>query len=402
MYFWIVIKVALKSLIANKLRSFLAMLGIIIGVSAVIAMLSIASGAQKQILQDVSAMGTNLLIVRPGQGRTGGVASGEQQNLRIDEAKAILQSSFLIKAVAPVVSGNFQVKYMNKNSRTNVMGTSFTYFSIRNVEVEKGRKFEVNESEGLARVAIIGPTTAKNLFGLNDPLDETIKVKGINFTVIGVLKSKGDQGFFNPDDQVIVPYKVAMKQLLGVDYLREIDISVVEGGDLNKVQEICTKELRKLHRLLPEQEDDFNVRNQAEILETVSKITQTFTILLGGIGSISLLVGGIGIMNIMLVTVTERTREIGVRKAIGAKERDILRQFLIEAIVMTTLGGLFGLLLGLLFAKLISNFSEIKAIVTLQSVFISISFSVAVGIFFGYYPAKRAAKLDPIESLRYE
>lgn len=402
MYFWIVIRVAIKSLIANKLRSILAMLGIIIGVSAVISMLSIGTGAQKQVLSRISAMGTNLLIVRPGQARTGGVSSGDRQNLKIGDARALLNASPLIDAVAPVVSGNFQAKYLNKNARTSVLGTSITYFALRNMQIDKGRMFEVSESESSKRVAILGPTTVENLFGENDPLDEMIKVNGINFKVIGILKSKGDQGFANPDDQIVIPYKTAMKQILGVENIREIDIHVVEGGDLTAVQQSCTVILRKAHKIQENEPDDFNIRNQAEILQTASSITETFTILLGGIASISLIVGGIGIMNIMLVTVTERTREIGIRKAIGAKERDILRQFLIEAIVMTTLGGLIGLSVGVSIAGIISHFTQFKAIVELQSVIISMAFSIAVGIFFGYYPAKRAAKLDPIEALRYE
>jgi putative ABC transport system permease protein len=402
MYIWVVVKVALRSLIANKLRSILAMLGIIIGVGAVISMLSIGTGAQKQVLDRVSAMGTNLLVVRPGAARQGGVNTGDRQNLKIEDARALLTASPQIDAIAPVVSGNFQAKYMNMNSRTSLTGTTITYFAIRNMAVEKGRMFSMNESESLTRVAIIGPTTAENLFGQNDPLEEQIKINGINFTVIGILKSKGDQGFANPDDQIIIPYKTAMKQLIGADSLREIDIHVIEGGDLTKVQESATAVLRKQHKLLADDPDDFNVRNQAEILETANSITQTFTILLGGIASISLLVGGIGIMNIMLVTVTERTREIGIRKAIGAKEKDILRQFLIEAIVMTSLGGLIGMAGGISIASIISIFTPFKAVVQPSSVIISMVFSIGVGIFFGYYPAKRAAKMDPIEALRYE
>ncbi len=402
MYLWVVVKVALRSLLANKMRSFLAMLGIIIGVGAVISMLSIGAGAQKQILQQVTAMGTNLLIVRPGQGRTGGVSTGDTQNLKIEDAKALLQASPLIDAVAPVVSGNFQVKHLNKNTRSNVLGTTITYFSLRNMIVEKGRIFELNEAESLTRVAIIGPVTAENLFGKNDPLEENIKINGINFKVIGILKSKGDQGFSNPDEQVVIPYKTAMKQLLGVDYLREIDIHVVEGGNLDNVQKITTDLLRKRHRTAEDMPEDFNVRNQADILETASSISQTFTVLLGGIASISLLVGGIGIMNIMLVTVTERTKEIGIRKAIGAKEKDILRQFLIESIVMSSLGGFIGMFMGILTAQIISNLSQFKTIVSIQSVIISLSFAIIVGVFFGLYPAKRAADMDPIEALRYE
>lgn len=401
MYIWVVVKVALRSLQANKLRSFLAMLGIIIGVTSVISMLAIGAGAQKKVMDQVSAMGTNLLIVRPGQGNFRGVSGGDRQTLKVEDAMALLQGVPMIDSVAPVVSTNAQVKYLSSNSRTNVTGTTITYFGLRNMEVEKGRMFTVSESEKLSKVAIIGPTTAENLFAKANPLEETIKLNGINFKVVGVLKAKGDQGFFNPDDQIVIPYKTAMKQLMGVDYLREIDLHVKDGENIEQAISLSSEILRKQHRL-SQQEDDFNIRNQAEIMETASSISKTFTLLLGGIASISLLVGGIGIMNIMLVTVTERIREIGIRKAIGAKEKDILRQFLIESVVMSVLGGAIGVSLGVGIAGAIRKFTEFMAIVSVQSIVISLSFSIGIGVFFGYYPARRAAKLDPIEALRYE
>lgn len=401
MLLWVIIKVSLRSLLANKLRSFLAMLGIIIGVSSVITMLAVGAGAQKQVLGQISSMGTDLLVIRPGQRGMGGVSTGTQQTLKIEDAEAILDVKS-VKAVAPVVGGNIQVKYMNKNSRTTLLGTSLTYFGMRSFEVEKGRRFTDDEAESLSRVLIIGSTTAENLFGTEDAINQTIKVNGVNFTVVGVLKSKGDQGFFNPDDQAIMPYKTAMKQLLGIDFLREVDIQADEGADLTKLQKTITTLLRKRHRIQEEEPEDFNIRNQAEALETASNISNIFTLLLGGIAGISLLVGGIGIMNIMLVTVTERTKEIGIRKAIGAKEKDILRQFLIEAIVMTSSGGFIGILIGIGLSNLITLIAKFPTIVSVSSIIVSVSFSIAVGVFFGYYPAKRAAKLDPIEALRYE
>jgi len=402
MFFWITVKVALRSLLANKLRSFLAMLGIIFGVGAVIAMLAIAEGAKKQVLERVSAMGSNLLIIRPGQGRMGGVSSGDFKKLTLTDAKILLTEIQSIDAVAPVVSGNVQVKYFNRNTRTSLLGTTETYFPLRNISIDKGRGFAGNETESLARMALLGPVTATNLFGETNPVEEIIKIKGINFRVIGVLKAKGDQGYFNPDDQIIIPYKTAMKQVLGVDSLREIDIQVSDQTKLEKVIEQATQILRKKHKLTDKQPDDFNIRNQAEILETASGVSQTFSILLGGIASISLLVGGIGIMNIMLVTVTERTREIGIRKAIGAKEKDILRQFLFESLVMSFLGGLFGMIVGVSAAVAIGKFTDFQTIINFQGVLIAMGFAMGVGIFFGYYPAKRAARLDPIEALRYE
>jgi len=403
MLLWTIVKSALKSLVAHKLRSFLAMLGIIIGVGAVISMLALGAGARRSILNRISAMGTNLLIVRPGQSGSRGVASGTQENLTLDDARAVLNEVANARSVAPVVRGSAQFKYYNKNSRSTIIGTVVPYFDIRGFEVEKGRPFTEQEVDQMARVAVLGPSTAKDLFADASPLGEKVKIKGINFTVVGILKAKGDQGWFNPDDQAILPLTTAMKQLLGLNYVNEIDIQAEEGTDLTRVQEDATAVIRRRHRTAAGVPEDFNVRNQAEILEMASSATQTFTILLGGIASISLLVGGIGIMNIMLVTVTERTREIGIRKAIGAKDRDILRQFLVEAILMSGLGGLLGVGAGIGVAGIIGTFSsQFTTAVEPSSIVLALSFSAAVGIFFGYYPAWRAAMLNPIEALRYE
>ena len=402
MLFWIIVKVAFKSLMANKLRSFLAVLGIVIGVGAVISMLALGAGAQQQVLSRMTAMGTNLLIVRPGQRGMGGVISGTQQNLKVEDALAIASSVPAVLRVAPVVGGMAQVKYMNRNSRCQVTGSSVTYFEMRNFEIERGRAFTEAEAERNARVAVIGPVTAQNLFGDDDPIGETIKVKGINFQVVGVTKPKGDQGWFNPDDQIIVPYTTAMKQMFGLDYLREIDIQCGDVSDIPAIQAAVSEMLRTRHRLQEGAPDDFNIFNQAEMLETVSSVSRTFTILLGSIAGISLLVGGIGIMNIMLVTVTERTREIGVRKAIGAKNRDILGQFLIEAVVMSGIGGLLGVAAGIGAARAIESATEFATKVEPLSILVALAFSAGVGIFFGFYPARRAALLDPIEALRYE
>ena len=301
-----------------------------------------------------------------------------------------------------MVNGNAQVKYLNRNSRSNVTGTSSTWLGIRDFSIDKGRSFTEQEVENGSWVAVIGPVTAQNLLGFNDPVGEVIKVKGMSFTVIGVLTAKGDQGWFNPDDQVIVPYTVAMKQLFGQDYLREIDIQAQDGFDLTALQNEVTAVLRKRHRIPEDGDLDFEIRNQADMIRATTDITKTFTYLLGGIASISLLVGGIGIMNIMLVTVTERTREIGVRMAIGAKRSNIRTQFLIESMILSGLGGLLGSVAGVLGAKIIAAASPFPAAVEWSGVLLAISFSAMVGIFFGWYPARRAAALDPIESLRYE
>jgi len=402
MLFWTIIKVALKSLYANKLRTFLAMLGIIIGVGSVISMLALGAGAQKQVMERIASMGTNLLIVHPAQRGLRGVMSDTSHRLKLEDARAILEKVQDVFQVAPVVRGSSQVKYYNKNIQTSVIGSSMTYFPIRNYKIEKGRSFVEDEVDRMARVAVIGPTTAENLFGEKSPVGEKVKIKGINFSIVGVTKAKGSQGWRNPDDQVTVPYTTAMKQLFGLDYIQEIDIQAEDNAVLGNIQKESTVILRRQHGLVEAMPDDFHFHNQAEIVETASEVTRTFTFLLGGIACISLIVGGIGIMNIMLVTVTERTREIGVRKAIGAKNRDILLQFLIEAIILSCLGGIIGVTIGISAAQMIEKWTQFVTVAKLSSILLALSFSAAVGIFFGYYPARRAAQLDPIESLRYE
>jgi len=378
------------------------MLGIIIGVGAVIAMLALGQGAREQIMERVSVMGTNLLIVRPGQSLFHGVFSGIQQTLTEDDALAITREVPGVRQVAPAVGGSVQIKYMGRNWRTRATGTTTTYLPIRDFTLAEGRSFTENEVENMARVALLGPVTVDNLFGADDAVGQIVKVNGINFTVIGVLESKGDQGWFNPDDQVMIPYTTAMQQLFGLDYLAEIDVHADDDADMNRMMADITRVLRKRHRLREDAADDFNIRNQADMIETANQFTRTFTILLGGIASISLLVGGIGIMNIMLVTVTERTREIGIRKAIGAKERSILMQFLIEAVIVSGLGGAFGVLLGIGAAVLVEHFTDFTTVIEPANILMALSFSAMVGVFFGWYPALRAARLDPVDALRYE
>ena len=402
MLFWTTLKVALASLLGNKLRSFLAMLGIIIGVGAVISMLALGAGAKKQVMDRVTAMGTNLLIVRPGAPRRGGVRTGSRENLTVADAEALTREVDGIDSVAPLASGRAQVKYYNRNSNTSITGAAATYLDIRGFTVEKGRAFTSVEEIRSSRVAVLGASTAEALFENQDPLGETFKLQGVNFRVIGILKAKGDQGWFNPDDMVVIPFTTAMNQILGQNHLSEIDVKAHEDADLTAVEKEIATVLRKRHRLRTGADDDFNIRNQAELVETASSVTQTFTVLLGGIASISLVVGGIGIMNIMLVTVTERTREIGVRKAIGARDRDILRQFLLESILISGLGGMLGIAAGYGAAQGIGHVSRFSPVIETQSVMLALIVSASVGVFFGYYPARRAARLDPIEALRYE
>jgi putative ABC transport system permease protein len=408
MLFWTIVKVGLKSLLANPLRTFLAMLGIIIGVAAVISMLAIGTGAKNQTLARIQANGANLLAVWPGQRGTGGVMSGQQQNLVVADALAMVEEVPGILRLTPVVGKNVQIKYTNHNTNCRASGVSATYLPIHAYEVERGRTFTDSEVDNMARVVVLGPMTAENLFGVSEPLGETIKINGINFMVVGVTKAKGAQGWNNPDDQVFMPYTTAMKQVFGLDHLNGIDIQATNDADLKVVQADITTLLRKRHHQLDGAADDFNIRNQADRIEEANQTTATFTILLGAIASISLLVGGIGIMNIMLVTVTERTREIGVRKAIGAKQRSILLQFLIESIIISGLGGALGAALGVGAAAAIeyltTQYSSQPFVtqVEMSSIILSLGFSGLVGIFFGYYPAMRAARLDPVEALRYE
>ncbi len=402
MLIWTLIKIACKTLLANPLRTFLAMLGIIIGVGAVISMLALGSGAKAQVMGRVTAMGTNLLVIRPGGDSHGGVHSGSNQGLKLIDADTILRDLPTVEAVAPLVMGRAQVKYFNQNINTTITGASLTYLALRSFEVAKGQSFSALEDEHVARVALLGANAAEQLFADQNPVGDSIRIRNVNFKVIGVLKAKGDQGWFNPDDMVVIPIATAMKQILGQDYLSEIDVKVAAAADTKAVEGQIGSILRTTHRLRPEVEDDFHVRNQSELVEMASSFTRTFSLLLGGIASISLLVGGIGIMNIMLVTVTERTREIGIRKAIGAREWDILRQFLLESILISGLGGILGIALGFAAAWIFGRFSDFTMLIEGSSIALALVVSATVGIFFGYYPARRAAKLNPIEALRYE
>ena len=401
MLFRTILTVAVKSLIANGTRSFLAMLGIIIGVGAVVSMLALGAGAQQQVLQRVQDMGSNLLSIRPAQQRRGGV-SGTRQNLTLDDALAIVSDVPGVKEVAPIVRGSSQVKYFNENSPASVIGSAVTYFSTRNHTVAKGRTFKEGEVARGARVAVVGPDLVELLFAETNPVGESVKIQGINFEVVGVLKEKGDGDRDNTDEAAIVPYTVAMKRLFGETRLKDIDVCAEDGADMDAVEAGLLALFRKRHRIADGNDDDIRVFNQEEMLETASNVGETFTMLLGGIAGISLLVGGIGIMNIMLVTVTERTREIGIRKAVGARQRHVLLQFLLESILISGIGGLCGVAAGFVAAHCIGNMTEFAPIVETNAVVLSLSVSASVGVFFGYYPARRAAKMDPIVALRYE
>ena len=400
-----IIHVSLRALGRNKMRSFLTALGIIIGVGAVIAMVSIGQGAKSAVEDRFNAMGTNLLFVRPGSrsylGRHSG--AGTYKTLTADDAKAIENNADAVRYVSPNVSTRAQTVYGNKNWNTSIQGTSAKYPEIRNWELEEGTFFDENMVKIGAKVCVLGRDVKENLFEGEYPVGKIIRIKKIPFKVIGVLKSKGESGgWFNRDDMIVIPYTTAQKRLLGIDYVHSIDVSAVSMARSNEAMEQITEILRTRHKIAPGAEDDFYVRDMSEIAEGAAASIQILTNLLGGIALVSLLVGGIGIMNIMLVSVTERIREIGIRMSVGAREKDILFQFLTEAVVLSILGGVLGIGLGLLASKLLSNFGGWRTLISPGSIALAFVFSGSVGVFFGFYPARKASKLDPIEALRYE
>jgi putative ABC transport system permease protein len=406
MLFGEVLRVALGALRANKLRSLLTMLGIVIGVAAVIAMVALGSGAQTAIKERIASLGTTLLTVSPGQIFGRGVASGsDRARLYLKDAEAIEKQAKYIAGVQPEMSGQFQVQFQNANTNTQVVGTTANYMTVRKYELEKGRMFTEGEDRSRQRYAVVGPAVVTNL-GLQSPdaiVGETIRIRGIQFTVIGVFKSKGQSNpFFNPDEQVLIPITTARFRVIGSDRLRSISVLAESEAEIPMATAEIARVLRREHRTPRGKEDDFSIRNQADFLATFAETTQVFSFLLAGIAAVSLLVGGIGIMNIMLVSVTERTREIGVRKALGATRRTILLQFLIEAVVLCLLGGLVGVLLGSGAAITLSNLAEWNTEISPASILLAFGFSALVGVLFGVWPARRAASLDPIVALRYE
>jgi len=399
--------VALEALRANKLRSFLTMLGIVIGVAAVIAMVALGRGAQQSVKERIASLGTTLLTVSAGQGRGPGfVASAtDRAPLTVDDATAIETRGTSVAAVQPEISRQLQVVYGAHNTNTSVVGTTANYLEVRRFAIDAGRMFSDAEDAARRRVAVLGPQVASDLGAVAPQalVGEEIRVSGIQFEVVGVLASKGQGvGFGNPDDQVLIPFQTARYRLMGNDRLRAISVLAPSEDDIPVTMAELRRILRREHRLRPGQEDDFTIRNQSDFLATLGETTQVFTYLLAGIAAVSLLVGGIGIMNIMLVSVTERTREIGVRKALGATQINILLQFLIEAIVLCLLGGVGGITLGAGLAIFLSRAFQWTTSVGVSSVVIAFAFAAAVGIVFGVWPARRAAALDPIEALRYE
>ena len=406
MLFGETITVALSALRANKLRSVLTMLGIVIGVSAVIAMIALGTGAQQAVKDRIAALGTTLLTVNPGQQRGMGVAIADAQaKLTMDDAKALEERGAAITAVQPEMNRNLQITWGNRNTNTSVVGTSANYLEVRKYKLHSGRMFTSAEDEGKQRVAVVGPAVATNmgLASADALLGENIRIRGIQFTVVGVLESKGQASpFGNPDEQILIPLNTARFRVIGGDRLRSISVLAESEEKIPEAMAEIQRVLRREHRLRQGRPDDFQIRNQADFLSTLGETTQVFTFLLSGIAAVSLLVGGIGIMNIMLVSVTERTREIGVRKALGATRKNILLQFLIEAVVLCCMGGIVGILLGAGGATIMSKAAGWSTQVSAIAVVLAFAFSALVGVLFGVWPARRAASLDPIIALRYE
>ena len=395
---------AWSSLIANKMRSLLTMLGIIIGVAAVIALVSIGYGVRQQITESISSLGSNLLMVYPGAPRTPGVRplAGANKTIKLSDYEAISKMDS-VQAASPVAANSYLTVYMSKNWTTTVNGANADFQYVNNWSMKSGRFITDSQIERRERVAVIGATVAKNLFGDEDPIGKDVRIDKNSFKIVGVLDEKGSGAMGNDqDDIIVVPYTTMMERVMGVDYLRMIYIQAKEGQDLERVQADIENILRVRHGIKNPDLDDFNVNNMASIMKTVEENTATMTLFLGAVAAISLLVGGIGIMNIMLVSVTERTREIGVRKALGATYRTIITQFLIEAVVISLVGGAIGIIVGIGASQLIGAVANIKTVVTTGPILLSFGFSMTIGLVFGLYPARKAAKLNPIDALHYE
>ena len=395
---------AVNALLANKLRSLLTMLGIIIGVGAVIAMVSIGMGVRTSVADSFASLGSNMLIVMPGSSNHGGVrgAAGSRKSLKYDDAKAIAAKIKGIDYVSPTVSTSYQVVNGNLNWNTQVEGVTPELMQIRSLKVENGTFITTSDMQKRSRVAVIGPTVASNLFGTENPVGKNIRINNQPFKVIGMTAEKGQSIGQDQDDVIYIPITTAQERMLAITYVQAISIQVSSPERMNQVQADVENLLRQRHHIHHGAEDDFTVRNMTSLMESFTENTNMLTLLLGSIAGISLLVGGIGIMNIMMVSVTERTREIGIRKALGATFGNIMLQFLIESVVMGVVGGILGICLGCAISVAISHVGEFKTVITATPILVSFSFAVGIGLFFGIYPARKAAKLDPIDALRYE
>ena len=394
---------ALSALLANKLRSLLTMLGVIIGVGAIITTTSIGEGAKADITERIQTLGANILAVRPGQSMFRGRSSADARNtLTVEDMEALQHRGQTFSHVTPEVSSRAQVKFRNKNTNTTIVGTSPAYLVTANFTVEKGRFFTELEIRQRDRVCVLGKTVVDNLFETVEPVGQIVKIKNVGFHVVGVMKEKGASGWRNPDDQVFIPYSTAMKRVFGNDYLSSISVQANNDKLIAAAETELTELIRKQHEIPINKEPDFHIRNQAEFMETLEESSQTFTNMILGIAVVSLVVGGIGIMNIMLVSVTERTKEIGLRKAVGAQRIDILAQFLVESTTLAVIGGILGIGVGILGAEGVPSIWGWRTEVSEMYAVVSFVVSALVGVFFGAYPAWKAAKLHPIDALRHE
>ena len=403
-------KIAFRALRINKLRSALTMLGIIIGVGAVIAMVAVGSGATQRIQEQIASIGSNVIMVSPGSVTASGIrlGSGFAMTMTMDDAKALARDCPSVQAVAPSSRGGAQIVFGNNNWATNVQGTTPDYLIIRDIAIQNGASFTQQDVDADAKVALLGQTVADNLFNGDDPIGQVIRIKHVPFTVVGTLVPKGQSPTGqDQDDIIIVPITTGQKKIFGVSQARANSVGslIVQARGPQAIapaQDEMRSVLRQRHHLQPQQDDDFTIRNLEEVFKAQETSSHVMSILLAAIASVSLVVGGIGIMNIMLVSVTERTREIGLRQAVGAKTKDILTQFLVEAVTLSLLGGVIGILLGVLASKLISIFAQWSTLVSPGAILLAFVFSALVGVFFGFYPARKAALLDPIDALRYE
>jgi putative ABC transport system permease protein len=402
------IRISLRALWVNKMRSSLTMLGIIIGVGAVIAMLAVGTGASRKIAQQVASVGSNLIIVVPGSTTQGGLrmGGGSQSTLNIGDAQAIETECPAVQTVAPILNGSGQVVYGNQNWATAITGTTPSILTVRDSALVEGRNFSDQDVRNATKVCILGQTVVENLFGGEDPVGKIIRIKGVPFMVIGILEEKGQSlGGQDQDDVIYIPISTAQKKIIGTAFpgmVRSIMVKARSTADLSDAETQVNDLLMQRHRIGPTRDVDFTVRNLTQMLQMAQQFTNVMTLLLGAIASVSLVVGGIGIMNIMLVSVTERTREIGIRMAVGAKARDIRYQFIIEAMTLSLIGGIVGIIVGAIVAAIISTFAEWPTVVSPIAVLLAFGFSGFIGIFFGFYPAYKASLLNPIDALRYE